>query len=372
MLAIVLLAPSLLGCGCRGKTGVVRFNFILNEDETEYSVQSQASFANGVAEIPAVHKGKPVTAISGAGFKDAIAFIALTVPESIMKISNEAFKNCEALTLIFKGTEPAEIGDNSFGTNTSGLTDRMVKAIIVPDAALETYKTEWPKYAARIYSATADATDGKFIVRDGLLISYYGKDAKVEIPAGATEIAANAFWNNELLHEVDIHAGVEILGLADGQNHGFGGCRNISKITINAANPYYTVIDNVIYSKETTEPVRILFVSRGLTGKIAIPEGVTEIPEGDMPKNGIEKGFKNCENITEIILPSTLTKIGSFAFEGCKKIKAITIPASVTAIGQDAFKGCRKLKIKASIPESEKPPAWAEGWDGNRPVEWLN
>lgn len=54
--------------------------------------------------------------------------------------------------------------------------------------------------------------------------------------------------------------------------------------------------------------------------------------------------FKDCENITSIKIPASVTTIGKEAFYGCKSLKSITIPASVTTIGENAFANCPALE----------------------------
>ncbi len=55
----------------------------------------------------------------------------------------------------------------------------------------------------------------------------------------------------------------------------------------------------------------------------------------------IEKGtFDGCTSLSEINLPEGLTTIGELAFDGCLKLPAITIPDTVTKIGSSAFRAC--------------------------------
>ena len=54
-------------------------------------------------------------------------------------------------------------------------------------------------------------------------------------------------------------------------------------------------------------------------------------------------GFTNCQNLTAITLPNTLTEICDFAFKGCFNLTSITIPPLATSIGAQAFSGCKSL-----------------------------
>ena len=53
--------------------------------------------------------------------------------------------------------------------------------------------------------------------------------------------------------------------------------------------------------------------------------------------------FDNCDDLTNIRIPDSITKIGDFAFQWCSSLTNITIPASVTQIGNYAFYNCFSL-----------------------------
>lgn len=53
--------------------------------------------------------------------------------------------------------------------------------------------------------------------------------------------------------------------------------------------------------------------------------------------------FLNMDNLEEVVLPSTITSIGSDAFKICSNLVSVTIPESVVNIGEYAFSGCTVL-----------------------------
>ncbi len=63
--------------------------------------------------------------------------------------------------------------------------------------------------------------------------------------------------------------------------------------------------------------------------------------------------FNECNNITEIQLPQTITSIGNYAFDGCSNLYSVNIPSSVTEIGSYAFRNCSALR-NISIPNAVK------------------
>lgn len=111
-----------------------------------------------------------------------------------------------------------------------------------------------------------------------------------------------------------------------------------------------------------------------LVKTLTVNEGVTVIEElgsygfaSDMPFS------QDCDNLTTVSLPASLTEIGANSFKGCDKLTTVTIaepsnlttigesafdfdtslttiniPASVTTIGSGAFKDCRALELDAA------------------------
>ena len=61
--------------------------------------------------------------------------------------------------------------------------------------------------------------------------------------------------------------------------------------------------------------------------------------------------FHNCRNLTEAILPASLTEIDNYFMDYCDKLKTIEIPDSVTKIGCSAFRNCSSL-TSITLPDS--------------------
>ena len=61
--------------------------------------------------------------------------------------------------------------------------------------------------------------------------------------------------------------------------------------------------------------------------------------------------YLNGEEIKDLVIPNSVTSIGSHAFEDCTGLTSVTIPNSVTTIGVDAFSGCTGL-TSVTIPNS--------------------
>ena len=74
-------------------------------------------------------------------------------------------------------------------------------------------------------------------------------------------------------------------------------------------------------------------------------DSVITIPStyNGLPVKAIANSAFQHINITEVIIPDTVTTIGTYAFYGCYALEQVTIPANVTTIGSWAFGGCANL-----------------------------
>ena len=86
---------------------------------------------------------------------------------------------------------------------------------------------------------------------------------------------------------------------------------------------------------------------------LIIEEGVTEI--GDY-------AFYYCENLRNVCIPNSLTRIGAFSFTGCNGIDSLDIPASVRSIEHSAFCYCRNIKNLKIQSDSIDIAAFAFGF----------
>ena len=57
-----------------------------------------------------------------------------------------------------------------------------------------------------------------------------------------------------------------------------------------------------------------------------------------------DDAFEDCEQLQQVVLPNTVTRIGDWAFYRCKALETMVVPSSVTTIGDRAFSHCKSLK----------------------------
>lgn len=80
-------------------------------------------------------------------------------------------------------------------------------------------------------------------------------------------------------------------------------------------------------------------IDRSIT-EVVIPSGVTKIG------NNV---FYDCTSLSSVTIPNSVTSIGNGAFCHCRSLSSVTIPNGVTVIGNQTFDGCTSLS-SVTIP----------------------
>ena len=153
---------------------------------------------------------------------------------------------------------------------------------------------------------------------------------------GLTSIASQAFNGCTGLTSITIPENITSIG-----SDAFKDCTGLTKAEFAsiedlcsmvfenvAANPLYNAHHLYINGEEITE--------------LVIPSSVTSIGN---------YAFMGCSSLTELVIPSSVTSIGNYAFMGCSSLTSATIPNSVTEIGSSIFNRCTAL-ASVSLPEN--------------------
>ena len=212
---------------------------------------------------------------------------------------------------------------------------------------------------------------------------------RIIIEKGVTGIGSAAFRNCDNLWSVTIPNSVTSIGYG-----AFIACNNLKEVYITdiaawckikfeslASNPLYhesnlyvngtLVTDLVIPNSVTSIGGKAFCYCSSLTS-ITIPNSVTSIgydafaacnnlkevyitdiaawckitfeSSGSNPLNNAGNLYVNGTLVTDLVIPNSVTSIGSRAFYNCSSLTSVTIPNSVTSIGEYAFNSCYKLR----------------------------
>jgi hypothetical protein len=189
-----------------------------------------------------------VTSIGRFAFRFCYSLEEVVIPETVQSIGTYAFRSCRSLTRVRLPSHLTVIGD-WFGSCES-LTD-----INMPPGLLRIED-----------DAFSNATSLSNLV----------------LPETVEHIGVRAFFVTDL-RKIRIPARVQTIGTI-----AFSICRNLTEIQVDPANPNYTSIDGVLYSKDLRTLIQC---PAGKTGIITVPESVTAIGQN---------AFSNCAHITAI------------------------------------------------------------------------
>ena len=136
---------------------------------------------------------------------------------------------------------------------------------------------------------------------------------------------------------------------------------------------YLKTIEDVPVSDKLKYALAVLWLHPGHLplGLVSIGDEtmtVIKVPERTVNQFGNEgiivpviavgaNAFRGRQNITDVVLPSSIETIGSHCFDGCTNLRNITIPKSVTAIKEGTFAGCTQLE---NIYYEGSPEEWAQ------------
>lgn len=152
------------------------------------------------------------------------------------------------------------------------------------------------------------------------------KLSNVILPEGLEVIAERAFIGCKSISSINIPASVRQI---DGTC--FANC-NIAAFDVDKDNPYFTIVDGVIYSKDLR--TLVAFPPAFPDKEFVVPEKTQII--------GIYAFYRS--DVESVILPESLIKIDDWAFE-YSTIQNIVLPNGIESIAENAFNGCEYLKI---------------------------
>ena len=73
--------------------------------------------------------------------------------------------------------------------------------------------------------------------------------------------------------------------------------------------------------------------------------------------------FMNCNSLTSVTIPNSVTSIEDSAFYGCSSLTSVTISDSVTSMGYNVFNGWTSSQTINIKGYSSAPSGWDSRWN---------
>lgn len=189
---------------------------------------------------------------------------------------------------------------------------------------------------------SAVSSDDRFKIIGNKVVAYNGHEKKVVLPEGVTAIESGLFWDNQEIEEVifpdslvnyggdtfyncrnlrkaNIPMNVRQLG-----NNPFAGCPNLH---IENHSDYFELIDDVLFDKRGT---LIYYPIWKKDESYSIPKGTQIIGK---------HSFYLCDNLKEVILPSSVRHLENNPFSGCSKLNLISNTERYKVIDKVIYNG---------------------------------
>jgi len=244
----------------------------------------------------------------------------------------------------------ATVFSGSCGTNVRYSLDTSTGLLsITGTGAMKDYSSysSVPWYSYRSYIKSVEISNSVTSIGNNAFIYCYGLTS-IEIPNSVTSIGECAFCDCSGLTSITIPNSVTSIG-----EQAFNGCYGLTSVHITdiaawckikfSYNPLYYAHHLFMDGKEITDLVipnsvtsigNYAFDGCSSLTSITIPNSVTYIGEG---------AFSGCSGLTSVTIPNSVTSIGGYAFQSCSGLTSIEIPNSVTSIGSYAFYECSDL-----------------------------
>ena len=289
--------------------------------------------------IPSYYKGKTVTSVDQSTFSNCTKLTSVIIPNSVTSIGYDAFSGCsslESIAIPFVGAKA--------GVTSSNIYQYPFGYIFGTDSYTGGVATKQSYYGNGTTSKTyyIPSSLKSVTVTGGNILygAFYNctRLTSIAIPDSVTSIGSRAFFNCTGLSSITIPGGVTSIG-----EEAFYGCSGLTNIYYTGDIAGWCGISGLGNLMSYGLSSRTLYIGGNkVEGELIIPDSVTVIGSD---------AFSGCKGLTSIVIPDSVTSIGSDAFSGCKGLTSIAIPDSVTSIGAGAFSWCTGL-TSITIPDS--------------------
>jgi hypothetical protein len=317
--------------------------------------------------------------ISYGAFYNCKNLTAVTIPSSVTSISKSAFYNCPGLIKVTIGSNDvvskyySNVSENMKGIFGAQVTEYVLEEGITKigymafNGCSKLKKVNIPESVTEIedrafYGCTELET---VTIPEGISSIKYSvfyecsSLTSVNIPESVTSIGGSAFCGCYSLTSVTIPEGVTSIG-----SYAFSRCNGFTEVVFERATPptfetnvfnntndcpifvptlaavaeykaaenmssyasrvrWKKEIDGIMYGIGETDAI---VLANNYSGDIAIPDSFLYNGNTYPVTSIFGSAFRNCSNLTSVIVPNSVTSIGAGAFSGCSGLTKITLP----------------------------------------------
>ena len=279
------------------------------------------------------------------------------IGEGITGLGRQDFYGCKNLTTVSFPNTLTFIEDSAFAGCTS------LNSITLPSSITKINMSAF--WDTGFYDNPSNWVNGVLYIGDILADTNADLTSdEYTVKSGTRLICAGAFSGRKSLTSITIPSSVKIIG-----EEAFNGCKALKKVNISSLKAwcditfnhegysYYNNYNPLYYAKK-------LYLNGTHITNLTIPSGVSKIndfafsgadinsvtiPE-DVSEIG-ESAFFHCKSLTSASFSNGLDSIDREAFRECTKLESVKLPDSLSILDSHAFDSCEALK-SVNIPTS--------------------
>lgn len=311
---------------------------IISEQPAEVEISGCSPSLKGEIYLPSEVSNNGIvyntSKIGDGAFINNTLIENVIIPNSIIEIGKNAFTGCKNLSGLEIGSSVAVIGKSAFAQCSALVQVKIPNSVITIE-------------------------EEAFNICTSLLI--------VEIGDGVEEIGKAAFRSCSSLEEVTLGNSITII-----KDYSFDLCKSLKSITIpnsvievgNFAFNEGLSLCYVEIGENVSKIDRSAFIDCPISSAVIncriIPDyffdGKTNLESlvlGNAVKEIGKSAFRNCEALTKVVIPNSVTTIKDYAFQNCVGLSEVEIGEGLEDCGENIFKYCalRTAIVKCnSIP----------------------
>lgn len=328
----------------------------------------------------------PVVAIGNNAFQNEDSITEVTIPDGITSISTNAFYSCDSLVSVYIGSGVSGL------ISGSTFMGELLSSITVSSDNM-TYSSEngvlFNKNRTTIYKYPPSKAGDSYVIPNTVTLleasSFWNTKllTSITIPDSVTTISQGAFVGSSSMTSITFPASIANIG---DQVFWFASSLSSAYFSGNAPTVGASIFSNTapgfkiyyyentsgwttptwngytteaiaeedpgdIYSYTVSDNEVTITGYSGAGGNITIPDTLEGYPVTSIGETafGLIFGCKNPE-ITGVVIPDSVTSIGSSAFMSCENLTSVNMGSGITIIGSSAFEGTSITNI--NIPDS--------------------
>ncbi len=320
---------------------------------TDYSYSEEIPWYGYKENIASAVIEEGVTSIGTGAFYGCSGLKDVSISSGVRSIGFSAFSGCSGLTDVMIPDSVTSIEGSAF-SGCSGLTDVMIPGSV----------TSIGYMAFRDCSGLTSVT----ILNSGAAVG--DSDLDVFLYCPSTMILCG--WTGSTAEAYAGSAGIDFRPLTGGScGDGLTWVFADDTLTISGTgsmddflggeenqpwHAYMGDIESVMIGPGVASVGNAAFGNACILTNVSLPSGLTRIGAGAFEGSAVqsvllpsgltaigENAFRECTGLTTISIPGGVQSIGVSAFEGCSGLSALTIQDGVASIGDHAFENCAGL-----------------------------